>query len=257
MSRTTTELGHAIDGVTAARTYQLGNNDMTTKNQCAVELSKIMGTLGGVDKDGKLSTGRYTHNFRSKESLYAELRPRLSAAGIIMIPITKTHSKIGDFVSIAFDVLFIHGETGSEVRAGWCVESADTQDKATSKAWTSGLRTFLDNFFMIGSDDDKGSNDYENQERRQHTPPPAQEETKTLRDIGIKMNSVGFSGDEIKSYVGSWGKEQGHDSPQDIPPSLIASWLRKVDNLSDDQIREVINKRLGADVSAANENPYA
>ena len=107
-------------------------------NKCAEALAGIMAEISGVQKDATLQTNNFKHQFRSKESLFSEIRPRLAAAGIFPAIEVTSHDGAGDMVRLLFTITFYHGASGSQVVTSWASEAGDQFDKATSKAFTMG-----------------------------------------------------------------------------------------------------------------------
>lgn len=107
--------------------------------------------LVGVPKDKIMQ--KYNYRFRDIDSIMNILNPILGKHGVFLEIHTKREQRIIErekMVTVILDVTYkLIAKDGSSVQSTVLGEGCDTLDKATAKAYSSAIKTFLIQMFMI------------------------------------------------------------------------------------------------------------
>ena len=158
----------------------------------AAKLAAIMATVKAMPKDG-------THpqfKFVSVAQILEDLRPKMAAAGIIMLP-RVTSAEYADAGQTQGGAM----KTACHLLVDWVItdgtdtftittagEGLDNSDKAANKAMTAALKQALSKLFLVSADEDPDSEHVEREapyvrrEDRQLAPPQSRPPAK--RDHG-------------------------------------------------------------------------
>jgi len=126
------------------------------------KLSKIMGEMGSVPKDGFNKFQNYS--YVTEDALIREVRGRLAAAGLF-IPVDVKEMRVTEVAPTSkgipqyrTDVKTLHtitdSETGAERPCSSYGSGIDTGDKGVYKAVTGACKSFIMKNFMIATGDD-------------------------------------------------------------------------------------------------------
>jgi hypothetical protein len=127
----------------------------------------VMNLVSGVAKRDRNDAQRF--NFRGIDAVVNAIGPALREVGGVIVPtvlkkkydrgVTKSGTPTVEcFLTIAFDW---HGTDGGEpIRGVVAAEAMDTSDKATAKAMSVGLRTYLLQTLMLPTDEKDPDADY-------------------------------------------------------------------------------------------------
>ena len=214
-------------------------NVSTTPNECATALARIVGELESVAKDEAIQTRQYKHEYRSKESLFDAIRPKLADAGVVMaMRVRDVLPGPFDGVIVIVDFVFTHGPSGHIVECAGVGQGNDSGDKATSKALTSAVRSFMDNQFMLGLETDRDLYRQEDQprqrrERESVQREPAQRERPFDREATWDwiFQNVKLHADELAAYLeGHWLPKVANASDLDVASDddvrTLARWIQ-------------------------------
>lgn len=138
---------------------------MTTARQVIIN---VMAEVQAVAKKEKNAAQGF--NFRGIDAVVNAVGPAFRKAGGFIVPavINKTTNLLptrngGSMNAVALEVEFsIYGDEGEPVRGTVAAEAFDSGDKATAKAMSVALRTFLLQTLLLPTDDpDPDSQSYE------------------------------------------------------------------------------------------------
>ena len=181
----------------------------TEKISAAESIIGVMGKVSGVAKRDRNDMQKF--NFRGIDAVVNAVGPALREIGGVIVPtvlekqydrgVTKSGTPtVEAFLTIAFDW---HGTDGGEpIRGIVAAEAMDTSDKATAKAMSVGLRTYLLQTLMLPTDEKDPDAEYH--ERKTVVPdvsvPPnfyesvsAAETTDALKSLWDEAVKGGFS----------------------------------------------------------------
>lgn len=137
--------------------------NMASENKgisAAESIIGVMGKVSGVAKRDRNDMQKF--NFRGIDAVVNAIGPALREIGGVIVPtvlekqydrgVTKSGTPtVEAFLTIAFDW---HGTDGGEpIRGIVAAEAMDTSDKATAKAMSVGLRTYLLQTLMLPTDE--------------------------------------------------------------------------------------------------------
>ncbi len=182
----------------------------------------VMGKVSGVAKRDRNDMQKF--NFRGIDAVVNAIGPALREVGGVIVPtvlekqydrgVTKSGTPtVEAFLTIAFDW---HGTDGGEpIRGIVAAEAMDTSDKATAKAMSVGLRTYLLQTLMLPTDEKDPDAEYH--ERKTVVPdvsvPPgfyesvsAAESTDALKLLWDDAVKSGFSS-QVTSAINARKKE--------------------------------------------------
>lgn len=196
------------------------------KNRAIVALLAALRQVS-VAKDALLDTGRFRHEYRTKEALFDALRPIL-AEHETMPMISCSAEKVDRDIIAHVTVEFVH-VSGDSHTIEWVGQSVAGNDgKGISKAITSAYRTLLDNLFMQGVSDEGGR--VESVQPSADLPPAGNDPVLDLkRDI---MNALtddwGMSPRTAGMYMAGHRDKRGADLA-DVP--TLRAILGKIDRV--------------------------
>lgn len=222
----------------------------------ATKLLAVVRDFPGLEKAAVLDTGKYTHKFRSKDNLFAALKGEMIKNGLmITMEITDIIAE-GNLRTVRFAFHITDTESGETIVMGWAGQAADTADKAVAKAITSGIRTWMDNQFFVGSDSyEEVQNDYANQkastpkEQAQKQPDRAAEEKPSaynaaLARISARLKGLGFSKEEFVAYLNSHVRASNLTSIKELTPGFLAKLAKSLESGADDAVKAGVRKRI-------------
>lgn len=199
--------------------------NMASENKgisAAESIIGVMGKVSGVAKRDRNDMQKF--NFRGIDAVVNAIGPALREIGGVIVPtvlekqydrgVTKSGTPtVEAFLTIAFDW---HGTDGGEpIRGIVAAEAMDTSDKATAKAMSVGLRTYLLQTLMLPTDEKDPDAEYH--ERKTVVPdvsvPPgfyesvsAAESTDALKLLWDDAVKSGFSS-QVTSAINARKKE--------------------------------------------------
>lgn len=224
----------------------------------ATKLLAVVRDFPGLEKAAVLDTGKYKHKFRSKDNLFAALKGEMIKNGLmITMEITDILAE-GNLRTVRFAFHITDTESGETVVMGWAGQAADTADKAVAKAITSGIRTWMDNQFFVGSDSyEEVQNDYANQKgsgapeqpAQQQQPDRAAEEKPSaynaaLARVSGRIKALGFTREEFVAYLNSHARQNKLNSVKDLTPGFLAKLAKSLESGPDDAVTAGVRKRI-------------
>lgn len=160
--------------------YAEGAKDMKTTLETrppslVTKLAGIMGALPDVKPEG--TNPHFGYKFISNTQVLGILRPRLAAAGIMVLPEVlseevETRAK-SQMTKLLVKFTLVDGETGETLSGTALGYGDDAGDKGANKAYTAAQKNFLIKLFCIGGESDI-EDDAETDKRAASTtnPPP-------------------------------------------------------------------------------------
>lgn len=191
---------------------------MNQKISAAESVIQVMQKVQGVAKRDRNEAQRF--NFRGIDAVVNAIGPVLREIGGVIVPtvLKKTYERgitksgtptVEVFLTVAFDWYGTDG--GAPIRGVVASEAMDTSDKATAKAMSVALRTYLLQTLMLPTDDKDPDADYhERATTKRSVVVPADfdkqvastESLPELEALWNKAVSDGFSA-EVKNLVAS------------------------------------------------------
>lgn len=140
---------------------------MNDKISASESITRVMAAVSGVAKRDK--NAQQGFNFRGIDAVVNAIGPVLREVGGIIVPtvIEKTYDRgatkngtptVEAFLTVAFDWYGTDG--GAPIRGIVVSEAMDTSDKATAKAMSVALRTYLLQTLMLPTDERDPDADY-------------------------------------------------------------------------------------------------
>lgn len=134
------------------------NNVFTLTAPDAHIAKKLAAAIGEVTRIGKDGTNEFhNYNYTSAEQVYRVVRGPLLDQGLVVIPSVGSWNKTGQNMVLDLELTILDTETGHSLKARWVGEGADKGDKASYKAATGGMKTWLKHLFLLPADDDPES----------------------------------------------------------------------------------------------------
>lgn len=147
----------ALMGAMTGEAKQTGGDAVPGKAILA-KLSRIMGSLNGLRKDGKNTHHKF--NFVSHDQVMKGVRKAFIEEGIVFIPQVLNHTKTGNSVFVEMIFYYFDADSGESFSSTWVGEGQDTQDKGIYKAITQCVKTQLLKLLLIPSGDEYTDGDY-------------------------------------------------------------------------------------------------
>jgi len=132
--------------------------DATTLN-LAGKLAVIMGEMQGIERE---KNPHFNYKYVPAKNLADELRPRLAAARIFLLPSVIGHERFEArtarggttyLTTLTVNFRFIDGATGETLEGIGIGYGDDAGDKGANKAFTGALKFFLIEAFLVGGED--------------------------------------------------------------------------------------------------------
>lgn len=221
----------------------------------ATKLLAVVRDFPGLEKSAVLDTGKYKHNFRSKDNLFTALKGEMIKQGLmITMEITDIIAE-GNLRTVRFAFHITDTESGETIVMGWAGQAADTADKAVAKAITSGIRTWMDNQFFVGSDSyEEVQNDYANQKTSGAPEQPSQPDRSTeekpsaynaaLARVSERLKGLGFTKEEFVAYLNSHVRKNELQSIKELTPGFLAKLAKSLESGADDAVTAGVRKRI-------------
>jgi hypothetical protein len=116
------------------------------------KLAAAINEVDRIGKDGRNDHFKYTYT--SAEQVYRVVRGPLLAQGLVVIPSVQEWSQQGQNMVLTLGLTITDTDSGDSISATWVGEGQDKGDKASYKAATGGMKTWLKHLFMLPADDD-------------------------------------------------------------------------------------------------------
>jgi len=220
----------------------------------ATKLLAVVRDFPGLEKESTLDTGKYKHKFRGKENLFVALKGEMIKHGLMIVMEIKDVIAEGNLRTVLFQFHITDTESGETIAVGWAGSAADTADKAVAKAITSGIRTWMDNQFFVGSDSyEETQNDYANQRTPEKAAPPAEDRNAeekpsafnaAIAAVSARLKALGFKKEEVVAYLQSHAKAANLASFKELTPQFLAKLAKSLESGADDAVRAGVCKRI-------------
>jgi hypothetical protein len=184
------EVGPAADTTARVRLVAAGDS----AQPIAAKLARAIGDVSRIGRDGTNEFHKY--NYTSAEQVYRVVRGPLLEQGLVVIPSTSSWSRQGQNMILDLELTILDTNTGESLTARWVGEGADKGDKATYKAATGGMKTWLKHLFLLPADDDPESD------------PETDRRADLLDRLKTAANSAGLSKDDRRT-VATWMNDGG------------------------------------------------
>lgn len=144
----------------AAEPRQNGNGDVEMVEPPRglwPKLVEAISEVSHVEKDG--FNEHFKYKFASAEAILAALRGPLLSRGILLLPhlsavTTRAGARNSTITTVEVEFTLRDAESGEQYVATWAGQGDDPSDKGLGKAYTSAIKTFLRETFMLPLGDD-------------------------------------------------------------------------------------------------------
>lgn len=126
----------------------------------ATKLSEVMGAIGFIEKKGHNTA--FNYDFVREADVLDAIRKELAHRKVAFVPYLEESGSFDQsgkngalhVAVLRYRFTFYDGDTGASIVARVQSEGLDTQDKSSSKALTSAVKSFLLKTFLIPTGDD-------------------------------------------------------------------------------------------------------
>lgn len=183
---------------------------MSDLAKLAMKILKVMEAVERIPKRGRNT--HFNYDFATEADVMDTVRRECVKNNLVILPGILASERVGNTTIIKMDFTFIDAETGLEYKCLWQGEGADTQDKGTSKAGTSGEKYFLLKAFMIPTGDDPDASGPAKEEKPKAAPkPPAQKmeevEADRVEAVNYLTKTVELSVPQMKAFKEKFKQE--------------------------------------------------
>lgn len=188
----------------------------TKRSSLHAKLAEVGQAVTHVEKDGKNSFHKY--DYASATAVLAAIRKPLFERGVTVTPsvervddreYTTAGGKASVVTTVTVKFTFVDSETGEREEHVWAGRGDDNADKGLSKAYTSAVKTFILEAFLLPTGDDPEA-DAETDKRaaqRQPSPPPPAVPDAVVENVAKEAVDAKAAGVDLREAMGAVGAQ--------------------------------------------------
>ena len=212
------------------------------KSGLHAKLVRVGQAVTHVEKDGKNSFHKYL--YASASGVLAAIRKPLFAEGVTLTPsvesiddreYTTAGGKTSVVTTVTVKFTFVDAESGEREEHVWAGRGDDNADKGLSKAYTSAVKTFILETFLLPTGDDPEA-DARTDERaatRQPAPAPAPQDPPNVAAAIAEAKAAVAAGVEIGPLLATVGAEKKQTFPATVRGMSDQQVAQFLSNLAD------------------------
>ena len=134
---------------------------VANKSSLYTKLAEVAEAVTHVAKDGRNEHFRY--DYVSAEAMLSAVRGPLAERNVVLMPsvvdigereIRTASGKVSALTTVRVQFTFVDGDSGESHACAWAGQGDDPGDKGLAKAYTSAVKTFLRQVFLLPAGDD-------------------------------------------------------------------------------------------------------